>query len=103
MLRETWYRHLAIADRLIVEARECLDSHKQHLTALEQEGQDPGTAAALLSLFEETLHLMHWHRATILEKVAAYQSLAVSADLERDEEWDGREHDVRAWSHHRSS
>lgn len=103
MLRETWYRHLAIADRLIVEARECLDSHKQHLTALEHEGHDASTAATLLSLFEETLHLMHWHRATILEKVAAYQSLAVRPDPDRAEEWDGGENDVRASAHHHRS
>jgi hypothetical protein len=78
MVREIWYRHLAIADRLIVQARDCIDSQKQHLSALEHDGEDTSRATALLSLVEETLHLMHWHRATILEKVAAYQSLDLS-------------------------
>jgi predicted outer membrane protein len=78
MVREIWYRHLAIADRLIVEARECIDSHRQHLSALEQDGEDTDRATALLGLLEETLHLMHSHRATILEKVAAYKTLEVS-------------------------
>jgi len=73
MVRDIWYRHLAIADRLIVEARECMDSHKQHLSALEQDGEDTDRATACLGLLEETLHLMHCHRATILAKVAAYK------------------------------
>jgi len=78
MVRETWYRHLAIADRLIVEARDCIDSQKHHLSALEHDGEDTSRATALLGLLEETLHLMHCHRATILEKVAAYKSLELS-------------------------
>jgi len=102
MVRETWYRHLAIADRLIVEARECIDAHKQLLSALEHDGQDASTATALLGLLEQTLHLMHWHRATILEKVAAYRSLGLSQSLERAEGWDAREDDVHAWSKQRS-
>jgi hypothetical protein len=73
MVREIWYRHLAIADRLIVEARDCMDSQKQHLSALEHDGEDTSRATALLGLLEETLQLMHCHRATILEKVAAYK------------------------------
>jgi hypothetical protein len=40
MVRETWYRHLAIADRLIVEARDCIDSQKHHLSALKHDGED---------------------------------------------------------------
>ena len=78
MVRETWYRHRAIADRRIVEARDCIDSQKHHLCALEHEGEDTSRATALLGLLEETLHLMHCHRATILEKVAAYKSLDLS-------------------------
>ena len=78
MVREIWYRHLAIADRLIVEARDCIDNQKQHLSVLEQDGEDTSRAAALLQLLQETLHLMHCHRATILEKVAAYKSLELS-------------------------
>ena len=35
-------------------------------------------ALALLSLLEETLHLMHCHRATILETIAAYKTLATN-------------------------
>ena len=35
-------------------------------------------ATALLGLLEETLHLMHWHRAAILEKVAANKGLEQS-------------------------
>jgi hypothetical protein len=77
MVREIWHRHLAIADRLIVEARDCIDSQKQHLSALEHDGEDTRRATALLRLLQETLQLMHWHRATILEKVAAYKSLEV--------------------------
>jgi hypothetical protein len=102
MVRETWYRHLAIADRLIVETRECIDNHKQHLSALEQDGQDASTATALLGLLEQTLHLMHWHRATILEKVAAYKSLGLNQSLQGAEGWDAREDDIRAWSKQRS-
>jgi hypothetical protein len=75
MVREIWYRHLATADRLIVEARDRIDNQRQHLSGLEQDGEDTSRAAALLNLLEETLHLMHCHRATILEKVAAYKSL----------------------------
>jgi hypothetical protein len=101
MVRETWYRHLAIADRLIVEARECIDNHKQHLSALEHDGQDASTATALLGLLEQTLHLMHCHRATILEKVAAYKNLGLSHSLERAEGWDAREDDIHAWSNQR--
>src|SRR5262245_45134988 len=78
MVREVWYRHLAIADRLIVEARDCIDSQRQHLCALAHDGQDASRATAQLRLVEEALHLMHWHRATILEKVAAYKSLELS-------------------------
>jgi len=102
MVRETWYRHLAIADRLIVEARECIDNHKQHLSALQHGGQDASTAAALLGLLEQTLHLMHWHRATILQKVAADKGLGPSQSLERAEGWDAREDDVHACSKQRS-
>src|SRR5262245_7218010 len=83
MVREIWYRHLAIADRLIVEARDCIDSQKQHLSLLEQDGEDTSRAVALLGLLEETLHLMHWHRATILEKVAAYESLELRRDADQ--------------------
>jgi|SRR5689334_4838442 hypothetical protein len=82
MVREIWYRHLAIADRLIVEARDCIDNQKQHLSVLEQDGEDTSRAAALLQLLQETLHLMHCHRATILEKVAAYKSLELSKSAE---------------------
>ena len=82
MVRELWYRHLAIADRLIVEARDCIDNQKQHLSVLEQDGEDTSRAVALLGLLNETLHLMHWHRATILEKVAAYKSLELSQDAD---------------------
>src|SRR6476660_636337 len=103
MVQETWYRHLAIADRLIVETRERIDIHKQHLSALEHDGQEASTAAALLSLLEETLHLMRWHRATILEKVAAHKGLAVMQNLERDEDWAGYEADVQACSSQRSA
>src|SRR5262249_45369799 len=74
MVREIWYRHLAIADRLIVEARNCMDSQKTHLSGLEIDGEGRGRGTALLGLLEETLQLMHSHRATILEKVAAYKS-----------------------------
>jgi hypothetical protein len=77
MVREIWYRHLAIADRLIVEARECIDNQQQHLAALEHDGEDTRRATALLRLIQETLQLMHCHRATILEKVAAYKSLGL--------------------------
>jgi hypothetical protein len=55
MVRETWYRHLAIADRLIVEARDCIDSQKHHLSALKHDGEDTSRATALLGLLEETL------------------------------------------------
>jgi len=82
MVREIWYRHLAIADRLIVEARDCIDSQKRHVSALEQDGEDTSRAAALLNLLEETLHLMYCHRATILEKVAAYKSLELSKNTD---------------------
>ena len=58
MVRETWYRHLAIADRLMLEARHCLEGHKQYLSGLAHGGQEAGKALALLSLLEETLHLM---------------------------------------------
>src|SRR5262245_49351485 len=91
MVREIWYRHLAIADRLIVEARDCIDSQKQHVSALEQDGEDTSRAAALLNLLEETLHLMYRHRATILEKVAAYKSLELSKGTdERGDELEER-------------
>jgi hypothetical protein len=96
MVRDSWYRHLAIADRLIVEARDSIDRHKQHLRVLAQDGEDTGTATALLSLLEETLHLMHRHRATILTKVAAYRSLDVGQD------GDGREDDDFEWPTHPS-
>ena len=92
MVRETWYRHLAIADRLMVEARDCLEGHKQYLAGLEHGGQEAGKALALLSLLEETLHLMHRHRATILEKVAADQT------LETNQNFDGRVEDGHKWS-----
>jgi hypothetical protein len=78
MVREIWYRHLATADRLIVETRDRIGNQRQHLSGLEQDGEDTSRAAALLNLLEETLHLMHCHRATILEKVAAYKSLELS-------------------------
>ena len=58
-----------------VEARDCIDSQKQHLCTLEHEGEDTSRATALLGLLEETLQLMHCHRATILEKVAADKSV----------------------------
>ena len=67
---EIWYRHLAIADRLIVDVRKCLVRQKQHIVDLEQCGQDTRTATSLLGLLEESLHLMQSHRATILEKLA---------------------------------
>src|SRR5215813_5019179 len=95
MVQETWYRHLAIADRLIVEARECIDTHKQRLSALEHDGQDASTATALLGLLEQTLHLMHWHRATILEKVAAYRGFDFGPAV------DGRDSDVAEPSEYR--
>jgi len=50
MVREIWYRHLAIADRLIVEARDCIDNQKQHLSVLEQDGEDISRAVAQLHL-----------------------------------------------------
>lgn len=70
------------ADRLIVEARDCIDNQKQHLSVLKQDGEDTTRAVALLHLLQETLHLMHCHRATILEKVAAYRSLELSKDTD---------------------
>ena len=57
MVREIWYRHLAIADRLIVEARDCIDNQKQHLSVLEQDGEDISRAAAQLHLLAQTLQL----------------------------------------------
>jgi hypothetical protein len=69
---------------------------------LEQDGQDASTATALLGLLEQTLHLMHWHRATILEKVAAYKGLGLRHSLERAEGWDAREDEVHAWPNQRS-
>jgi hypothetical protein len=70
LVQDTWYRHLAIADRLIVEARRRLADQKTHIADLEQQGEDTRTATALLSLLEETLRLMQSHRATILQKLA---------------------------------
>jgi hypothetical protein len=70
LFRETWYRQLAIADRLIVETRKCVDGHKAYLRDLEQAGQDSSKARVLLALLEEALALMHTHRATILQKLA---------------------------------
>jgi hypothetical protein len=55
MVREIWYRHLAIADRLIVEARDCSDNQKQHLSVLELAGEDTSRAAALLNLLVDAL------------------------------------------------
>ena len=85
MFQETWYRHLAIADRLIVETRKCVDGHKAYLCDVEQAGQDSGRARKLLALLEEALALMHTHRATILQKLAGYdrQSEALPIPLER--------------------
>ena len=91
MVREIWYRHLAIADRLIVEARDCIDNQRQHLSVLEQDGEDTSRAAAQLHLLAQTLQLMHCHRATILKKVAAYGSLELSDGTdERDDELEER-------------
>lgn len=95
MVRKIWYRHLAIADRLIVEARECIDNQKQQLRALKHDQQDTEGAAATLKLLEQTLHLMHWHRATILEKVAAYKGFDFGPAV------DGRDSDVAELSEHR--
>jgi hypothetical protein len=70
LVQDTWYRHLAIADRLIVEARRRLADQKTHIADLEEHGEDTRTATALLRLLEETLRLMQSHRATILQKLA---------------------------------
>jgi len=73
MVREDWYRHLAIANRLIVEARECVEGQKAHISQLKQEGQSAGSAIALLRLYEETLHVMNTYRSTILDRVRRYR------------------------------
>jgi len=70
LVQEHWYRHLAIADRLIVEARARLADQKKHIFDLERRGEDTCAATALLGLTEETLRLMQSHRATILQKLA---------------------------------
>jgi len=86
LFQETWYRHLAIADRLIVETRKCADGHKAYLCDLEQAGQDASRARVLLALLEEALALMHSHRATILQKLVGCdrQSEALSLPQERE-------------------
>jgi hypothetical protein len=73
MILDTWYRHLAIANRLIVEARDHVDCQKAQVSERERDGQDASRAAVLLELLEETLHLMHSHRATILRRVAGHE------------------------------
>src|SRR5262245_1702062 len=70
LVEETWYRHLAIADRLIVEARLRLAEQKDRIFDLERRGEDTRRATALLGLIEQTLRLMQSHRATILQKLA---------------------------------
>src|SRR5262245_8820039 len=70
LVEETWYRHLAIADRLIVEARLQLAEQKDRIFDLERRGEAKGRATALLGLIEQTLRLMQSHRATILQKLA---------------------------------
>jgi|SRR5215510_13241026 len=73
LLREDWYRQLAIANRLIVAARECVVGQKARISALRQEGQSAGSAIALLRLCEETLHEMNDCRSTILDQVRRYR------------------------------
>lgn len=73
MVREDWYRRLAQADLLIVEARERMQSQKGHIAELTRKGQGAGRAIALLRLFEETLQLMHVQRTTILQEVRRYE------------------------------
>ena len=71
--REHWYRQLASADLLIVEARERVEGQKTHISDLQREGQSTGKAVALLRLFEETLHVMNEYRSTILDIVRRYR------------------------------
>src|SRR5262245_37618917 len=63
LFRETWQQQLAIADRLMVEARNSVDGHKANLCDLERSGQDSSRARMLLALLAEALGVMRNHRA----------------------------------------
>jgi phage terminase Nu1 subunit (DNA packaging protein) len=73
MNQEIWYRHLAVVNRRIVEARWRIEGQQAQVSKLRQERRSARRATAALLKFEERLHLLNVHRASILEKVRLYQ------------------------------
>jgi len=72
MAMKAWYRHLASANRKIVEARYRITEQKAFISALEQSGRSTQAASALLYRFEDALRAMIADRGIILSHVRTY-------------------------------
>jgi hypothetical protein len=64
-------KHLAIAERHIVEAEARVASQYALVASLERAGRDAVDARRLLAMFETTLAQMIAHRDLILKEIAA--------------------------------
>lgn|SRR5262245_53313456 len=73
------YRKLAQINRLIVEVRERIKRQQAQILTLQDAKRSTRRATALLRQLEMTLHLMHGHRATILQKVRVCRCAARGA------------------------